>query len=207
MIKNFIKGAMGVLMQSHLLIAKTIHKLILDSYDIDLSLNDLKIGCIKPDFSPRLVNLPHYKNKSFQDISQMINALKSDKLPESFNKVNSFSNELGVILHYLTDYFCSPHNDRLMDKMPTHFIYELNLDYELRKYLKATNILTVPNLSSEDYANINISLIQYIDEKHNQYLKIKPSLSNDIQYILQVCSVAAIGIITSVIIRTYPKTA
>ena len=97
-------------------------------------------------------------------------------LPESLNQVKFFSNELGVILHYLTDYFCSPHNDRLMDKMPAHFIYELNLDNELRKYLKTPNLLPVPNLINEDYANINISLIHYIEEKHNQYLKIKPRL-------------------------------
>ncbi|QGU95887.1 hypothetical protein GOM49_13000 [Clostridium bovifaecis] len=41
--------------------------------------------------------------------------------------------ELGIVVHYLTDYFCYPHNNKKYDFKPIHFIYENRLAYALRK--------------------------------------------------------------------------
>jgi hypothetical protein len=105
--------------------------------------------------------------------------------------------EFGVILHYIADYFCYPHNNKLMNKMPNHILYEMNLELEIRKYLSKSFEPTDLNLTNYDYINLKKSLIHYIEEKHKKYLKEKPSIFNDIHYSLKVCSIVALNIYIS----------
>jgi hypothetical protein len=154
---------------------------------------------MKPDFLPKLIAIPHYKNESFGIVSDMILALQNTPLPVNSKQLKHFSAELGVVLHYVTDYFCYPHNNESIDKMPLHFFYELNLDRELRKYLSSHLEVINNNLDFKAYNNKNVSLIDFIELKHRQYMKECPSLLNDVVYGLQCCYVVAIGIINSLI--------
>ncbi|MFL0268757.1 zinc dependent phospholipase C family protein [Candidatus Clostridium radicumherbarum] len=190
-----------MLVYSHNLIGKTIHKYILDNLGFRLELRDLRYGCMKPDFAPKLIAIPHYKNESFEIISDMILALQNTPLPVNSKQLKHFSAELGVVLHYITDYFCYPHNNKRIDKMPVHFFYELNLDRELRKYVSSPLEVINNNLDLKAYNNINVSIIDFIELKHRQYMKECPSLLNDVVYGLQCCYVVAIGIINSLIIQ------
>lgn len=196
-----------MLIYSHSLIGKTVHKYILDNLGFNLSLADIKYGCMKPDFYPKLMAIPHYKNESFEVISQMILSLQKTKIPVSSKQINHFSMELGVILHYITDYFCYPHNNDHLDKISSHFIYEINLDKELRKYISVSSGILNINLYVEDHNNLKSSLIDFIEGKHKQYLESCPSMNNDIRYGLQACCVVALGIITSVILKSSQEVA
>lgn len=196
-----------MLVYSHSLIGKTIYKYISHDFRINLSLVDIKNGCMKPDFYPKLMAIPHYKNESFEIISQMILSLQNTKLPVSPKQIRHFSNELGVILHFITDYFCYPHNNQVLDKLPAHLIYEINLHKELKKYISSSSEVLDINLNVEDYSNLNTSLIYFIEGKHKQYMEDNPSLLNDVIYGLQACCVVALGIITSVILKSSQEAA
>jgi hypothetical protein len=195
-------------MYSHLLIGRTVYNFILNNFGFKLNYNSLEIGCIKPDISTELINIPHYKEKSFDFIIEKINSLKEVALPESQRELKKFSCDLGIVLHYISDYFCYAHNDKLMDRMPQHFFYEMNLELELRKYLTKSSFKSMDiYLTKEDHNNLKKSLICYINEKHKQYTEEKSRVSNDIYYTLQVNHVVALQIITASIVKAFPEVA
>jgi hypothetical protein len=187
---------------SHLLIARKIHKYILDNLGFNMSLNNLKYGCIKPDFSPKLARIPHYKKDSFYFISELITKMESCQLPNTVGEMNLLSSQLGVILHYIIDYFCFAHNNIFMNKIIPHFIYEVNLGSELKKYLSSYENLPDIELTEEDNINVKKSIIDYIENKHQEYLSDIQSIENDIYYSLQVCEVVTLQLITSMSSKT-----
>lgn len=189
-----------MLVNSHSLIGKTIHKYVKDNLGFNLSAADLKYGCIKPDFHPKLIAISHYKSKSFDTIAQMIISLQNSKLPLSSKDVSHFSTELGVILHYIADYFCYAHNNKNIDKLPAHLFYEINLDRELKKYLSSTSGLLNEKFPLEACGAIENPLVAFIEERHKEYMKEHPSPLNDVIYGLQACCTTASGIVGAVIL-------
>jgi hypothetical protein len=202
-----IKEGIFMHFQSHLLIGKVIHEFILDNYGVNLNPVLLIYGCIKPDISPKLINIPHYKEKSFSIISNRINALQKTTLPKNQKEMTSFSMELGIIIHYITDYFCYAHNNKDTNKLSEHFIYEINLHSDLRKYLSKEFNTGSIGLSLDDKDALETSLVEYIQLKHECYLKEIPKTYVDVRYALEVNCVLALSIITSAIIKGYPQVA
>lgn len=190
-----------LLANSHYTIGKTIHKYILDNVGVNLSLSDIRYGCIIPDFKPRFISIPHYKSKSFETVAQMILSLQNSNFYMSSKQMSSFSTDLGVILHYITDYFCYPHNDAKTDKMPYHIFYEIALNRELKKYLASPSWMMDMSLEAKGLSKYRTSVIDLIEEKHNQYLKETPSLLNDVIYGLQCCCMVASKVINSAVLK------
>lgn len=117
---------------SHFIIAKALYKSFSKNLNIELDLNSFRYGCIKPDFTPSLMRISHYKDKSFEKICSRITSLENNTFPETKEDMKKFSMELGIVAHYLTDYFCYPHNNKKYDFKPIHFMYENRLAYALR---------------------------------------------------------------------------
>ena len=90
-------------------------------------------------------------------------------------ETRAFSRELGVIMHYVTDYFCRVHNDINGIKHSEnlrHIIYEQKFQRTLEEY--ELEILREKNLNNEDEAIKrinNTSLKMYLMYKHNKYMK------------------------------------
>jgi hypothetical protein len=191
-----------VLVSSHNVIGKTIYNYILANLGVKLSLQDIKNGCMMPDFHPKFMSIPHYKSKSFETIAQMILSLQNTNFSVSPKHMSRFSTDLGIILHYITDYFCYPHNDAEADKMPYHVFYEIKLDKELRKYISSPFWMLDMNLEVEGCSNFRTSLIDLIEVKHKRYMNERPNLLNDVIYGLQSCCVVASEVINSVILKS-----
>lgn len=160
---------------THAIYARKIAEHIRLMYGINLKRYSLIYGSIKPDVSVLFSGAPHYINKSLDGLCQ-----NAELLIESTNNVNeietrAFSRELGVILHFITDYFCRAHNDINGRKHPTnysHVLYEQKFQNKLKTYeLDAVRENIVATLEN-DLEKINkTSLKEYIRYKHNRYMR------------------------------------
>lgn len=177
---------------THLLIAKHIKKAIEKKLNVKIHHQSFSRGNIVPDIYPKLILLPHYKKDSFGKIINMINLLRNDSLSIFYKNNKAFCVKLGIINHYLADFFCFPHNDYNTNKFVPHNIYEINL---------ASQFYTV---DLNDICNNSISLIaetntlnieQFIEEKHYEYMHTAPSINKDIIYSVNVCSAVSYLII------------
>lgn len=178
--------------QTHILIAKYINKVIQKNFNITISSNSFRYGSIKPDIDPRMLSIPHYKNDSFDIIMKMIVSLQKYNLPLHDKELKIFSAKLGVINHYLTDFFCFPHNDAKSRHLVPHLIYENKLAQEFYKInLDKICTKTISSITKSS----NIKMKEYIEMRHIEYMNSKPSINKDIFYSVEICTTVSYMIV------------
>lgn len=180
---------------THILIAGKINEIIGDKLQTTLSTKGLKYGSIKPDITPRLLRMKHLKNRSINQICSMIEDMKNTKFPETKKGRLKFSMKLGIIMHYITDFFCYAHNHPEFKSKFKHFKYEWKVAFEYTKVdvkrvliNACNNVLEYNSLNDGDFKN-------YINQKHDEYMKNIPGIENDIKYSLEMCFTIALIIV------------
>ena len=113
---------------THLLIGNSIINNIDNKNSFFINEKSFLYGNIKPDLPSKYYLIKHYLDESLDMIIHKINYLCTLSL-ESLSKdftINSFNQELGVICHFLCDFFCVPHSYRWEFKhsMKEHLQYE-----------------------------------------------------------------------------------
>lgn len=97
-------------------------------------------GNIKPDCTPKYKRMKHYYDESIDMVIENIQYLSSLKLEDIYYKmtIGKFSEELGVICHFLCDFFCAPHYYRWEFKstkaVKHHMLYEQKLSKLAKEY-------------------------------------------------------------------------
>lgn len=96
------------------------------------------------------------------------------------------SKDLGVITHYIADYFTFPHNIEYPGTMTEHIHYEAQLKVDFREFvrkMKETHAhFQEVNMRSAD------EICAFIKKCHTEYLHAVKSVENDCRYILQICA-------------------
>ena len=118
-------------MGTHKIIANNI--LVFVDSDLVQLIDEKKFiwGNIKPDYVSKYKLKKHYYNESIEMILNKIYFLSSMSVQEVVNIYGKkkFSAELGVVCHFLCDYFCLAHKSRWRFKsaMKKHVLYEKHL--------------------------------------------------------------------------------
>lgn len=122
---------------------------------------------MKPDFIPNLAKRKHYIKESFDFVVDKILSLL--KLPSynllDKNKRKRIDVEMGIICHFLTDFFCVPHNQRWEFKhhMIPHVKYESILDQKA-KSLNIVEKLKMPPILNNSRESVSDFLIEVLEE-------------------------------------------
>ena len=141
-------------------------------------------GNLKPDSVSKYKFKKHYFDESFTMIVNKIKFLASLSLDDIFIRysLRKFNQELGVICHFICDYFCVPHYQRWEFKSPgavkDHVLYENDLNkfakfYDIRREINTS-------LTCEE-------IRRYINNLQKEYAG-KISYETDIQYSSHICS-------------------
>lgn len=133
-------------------------------------------GNIKPDCVPKYTFMKHYFDESIDMVVGKITYLSSLTLEDVYYKmtIGKFSEELGVICHFLCDYFCAPHYYRWEFKSTSavkhHMMYEKKLA-KIAKQFRPMGIINT-NLKPENIKDFILKLqIQYDGKvNHNKDL-------------------------------------
>lgn len=186
-----------MLVQSHKVMADIIFDQIEEKTEFSLSRRYFKLGNMSPDLPFYHSHLKHYKAQNYGFILDMIEELTTIDPFKNIGSLNKYSYRLGVICHYVCDYFCLPHHDRAAfeDRLMEHLSYERALHKELKKY-HPDNL--IKHTSLDLYQNHNF--MELIDDFHNEYISKELSYKNDVKY-----GIFAGSIICSVIIITTVK--
>lgn len=133
---------------THILIGKSIVENINENKSFFISDKNFIYGNIKPDISSKYVLQKHYLEESLEMIFTKVEylcTLNLDCISKYFS-ISKFSQELGVICHFLCDFFCVPHSRRweMTHSMNKHITYEKELsivakETDLRRF-KGDNI-------------------------------------------------------------------
>lgn len=189
---------------THMFIADRILTQLKDCCDIVIDRKFFIYGSIKPDYDPKLIYIEHYEKDSMNFVLDEIKYLSS--LPYSSEKdfLKRYSMRLGVVMHYLSDYFCHAHNNMILEShMLRHFIYEFRLAgtvRRLKKYITIPVSSMVPPVFSGD-------IINYLKARLESYKNAKTSCINDITWALEVSFAVCLYIINASLNNTGPSAA
>ena len=130
-----------MLINTHFIISKSILKNLEDKKAFFISDKNFIYGNIKPDISSKYVLDKHYLEESLSMILEKIKnlcKLTLDSLKKYFS-ISKLSQELGVICHFLCDFFCAAHSERWrfthsMDTMSKHVAYENKIHDDIEEF-------------------------------------------------------------------------
>lgn len=181
---------------THIRLAEIIYKSLDNELKTKIRKSSFKYGNIKPDLNRMIIKFPHTIEGSFSHIIKEI-----EQLIDQVNSLNQmekreFSQRLGIITHYIADYFCMPHNKCIMNNgLVKHLLYERKVS----RLCKSTKDIRRSNVKDDFNSASYTCIAEYITEKHGKYLMEAHSLSVDIEYAIQACvTVASIIIITCI---------
>ncbi|KXZ39351.1 Zinc dependent phospholipase C [Alkalithermobacter thermoalcaliphilus JW-YL-7 = DSM 7308] len=189
-----------MLVQTHKIISHHIYTNIKNELNIDLNKKFLMYGSMKPDIALSLALRKHYKNENLDFVIDQILSLTEEGLNENFISINKFSTKLGIITHFLSDFFCLPHSNReyYHDKLIQHLNYENKLHSKF-KNLNLLYKIKVPYV--KDVNKENIKLV--IDELYDEYINNSQGFENDIKHSINISSVIGIIIIKNSIVLSH----
>lgn len=140
------------------------------------------IGSIWPDCTISFIYRRHSKEETFSIMREEL-----EKLVKSYQKkgINGkFCRHLGIVTHYIADYFTYPHNDFYPGSIKDHCNYEKELKFYLREYVKTEEA------QRERLENLNVEsleeICELIEKKHREYADDLKMIKQDCAYIVAI---------------------
>ncbi len=197
--------------KSHISLARYIvHSL--DNQELVKHRKAFYIGSILPDCKPSFLTTKHEFTGTFSMVEDKIRQMISEYDPVEHSERN-YAINLGQVLHYIADYFTFPHNEIYDGNLKDHCVYEKELKFGLRAYIKSgeaervSESMASRTAASEPVENmpaVNVSveeidscdaLMKFIKKAHQEYLNMKHSIEKDCLYIVQICQQVAEAIL------------
>ena len=171
-----------MILNTHLTISNALIENLDSGKSFFISEKNFIYGNIKPDMTSKYVLHKHYLKESFDMIIGKIKSLCKLSLDfiEKYFSISKFSQELGVICHFLCDFFCVPHSQRweFSHSFKKHVIYEK----DLQSIAKDTNFKTLEKTSIH-----NIGVEEFFNKLYKEYVK-KEDFENDLFFSTYMCN-------------------
>lgn len=141
------------------------------------------VGSILPDCKPSFLTTKHAFNETFEMVQKRIE--NYIEYSASLDKhTMKGARDLGQIIHYTADYFTFPHNKHYDGNLKDHCVYEKKLLLALKEYLN--NYDVTKRTEYEIYFESLDELIEFIKERHKEYVSRKRNVEDDCRFIVMV---------------------
>ena len=170
--------------KSHISLARYI---VANTTDEELKKHKLSfyIGSVLPDCLPSFIYKRHEITGTFPQVKKRMERLIIGKKKRTLKRKRRYYMNLGEITHYVADYFTYPHNHVYPGTMKDHCRYENRLKHELRHFLKTEEANKLTGQKNEQFVSLE-ALVEYIRQKHEEYLHNPLNTRHDILNIVQV---------------------
>lgn len=168
-------------MKTHIILSKSLLGNIDENKQFFLNDRSFVYGNVKPDILSKYKLKKHYLDESYEMVRSKIDYFSSmdlDTLEKYYTK-NEFSQEMGVICHFLADFFCVAHSERWEFK------------HSLKIHVQYENGLTKV---AKDY-NLKNDRRQYVDDLDEFFAKLYREYKangnfeeNDLKYAAYMCN-------------------
>ncbi len=173
--------------KSHIALARY---LVRNSCNLDLFQHKkvFYFGSIQPDLNPGMISTPHEFESSYGKLKETILELTAGF--HGGTDSASFWRNLGIVLHYIADYFTFPHNSNYEGTLKDHCLHERDMKYYLRYFVQTPEAAVILHRQKyrEKWAETPEDLFRYIEEAHWCYLRRSHSVEDDCRWIVEICS-------------------
>ncbi|MCI8326895.1 MAG: zinc dependent phospholipase C family protein [Lachnospiraceae bacterium] len=141
------------------------------------------LGSILPDIQPSFLYKKHEFSGTFDQVCERIGLLSALQ-GEDRKQKTKYYRDLGQITHYIADYFTFPHNKVYPGNLKEHCSYEGELKQRLLKYLE-TKEGREEHLKQMEFISSK-ELCDFVKKNHEEYLKRKIGIEEDIRHIVSL---------------------
>ena len=144
----------------------------------------LYFGSILPDCTISFLTKRHCVEETFDVCEKkMVDFLEHYKTKKKGLTILS-SIRMGVVLHYVADYFTFPHNSHYPGNLKDHCVYEESLKHQMRRFMNIRRDSTDCIYDRKNAREIHSisDLLLYIQEKHEKYIHDKGNVNLDCAY-------------------------
>lgn len=141
-------------------------------------------GNILPDCVPSFITRRHTIDETFEYMRKELTLLIEDY---NYNQgiTGYFCRHLGVLLHYVADFFTYPHNSFYPGTLKDHCSYEKDMKFYMRAYVKTDDAKRCRNMDFD--AKTVEDVCHFIRESHAHYAKEQHNVSRDCNIIVSIC--------------------
>ncbi|MDP4110407.1 MAG: zinc dependent phospholipase C family protein [Bacillota bacterium] len=163
----------------HMLIASKTCELLEKEYGLAVNRPAFMLGNVLPDTSPRMKRPVHRIENWGDRVNLMIDKLETG-VPVSNRR---YSLRLGVVCHFVSDFFCLAHNDAYYLKQIAHFIYETRQSKEFIR-LKRSDENFDPSL----FIPPDMDVIAYLAERHKAFISNEVTYEREFSDSVEICA-------------------
>lgn len=142
------------------------------------------LGNLLPDCTPSFLTRRHNMEETFSILKKELRLL-IEGYDHTKGITAYFCRHLGIILHYVADYFTYPHNPFYPGNLKAHCQYEEALKHQIRSYVNSS--YAVRERSNDEKPKTVEQICQHIQAMHTQYANSIHSTFNDCAFITHVC--------------------
>lgn len=144
----------------------------------------LYFGSILPDCTIGFLTKRHCMEETFDVCEKkMLRFLEHYKTRKRGISISS-SVRMGVVLHYIADYFTFPHNAHYPGSLKDHCIYEECLKHQMRRFMnnrKESEDCSYELRNTKTMHSIS-ELLAFVKEKHEKYINDANNVNLDCAY-------------------------
>lgn len=173
--------------RSHTNVARCLLDYMEQTEGVEFNRKAFYFGNLKPDLKGEYLSKRHYPSLMFDEVMDKLRAfIARFRLAQSGTR--SFSEALGEICHYITDFFSYPHNDTIYNKsLLAHYIYEKRAGFRIKSHVNEQRFAQFAETASDYVPETTEELISAIKAKHEVYTGQKQhGISDDIRHICEV---------------------
>lgn len=170
---------------SHIVISGIVNRYIKRWYGTSINKYSFIYGNIIPDYKSDYTKIPHYKSSMPDFLHNEILSLSNIKQKNSAEFDKKISYRLGIICHYLADFFCYAHSPKFNGGFLAHIKYEFMLGKYNRK--KKRILKKIDFLHPDDIITEPTKLIERLNDLLLEYEEGYNSFGTDIIYTVEAC--------------------
>lgn len=161
-------------------------------------------GNIAPDYAPTMLVPTHFGKACTRAIDDIANELSEHYLNDTGRVSAEYSKQLGIMCHFICDYFCFAHNKDFSGNLKQHMAYENRLDLFLRrccvkmyenKESAANSFFDLDGNSEIQLSGSTKNLSMDIDSLKSDYLSLGNTFRNDLSFAFDTCMLSISSII------------
>ena len=160
---------------------------LIDSMRVD-GLKEYKkafyLGSILPDCIPSFITRKHNIQETFDILREEIRSITEDYDTER-GMNGYFCRHLGVVTHYVADYFTFPHNHTFEGTMREHCAYEKELKHVFKEYVHSEEAVRIREKNGT-FTTVE-EICRFIKKMHEEYLSAIKVVKEDCMYIVELC--------------------
>ena len=157
----------------------------LTSQGIQLDRELFVVGNLLPDYLPELILNPHFTLKCQREIHIFTEALAGQPVTRGEQLPPEYALRLGILCHYLTDYFTFAHTPEFRLGLKQHGAYEQQLNAYFRDhYTQEESTLSGVRFESAESARDVVKEVYRL--KRDYRAEVCP-LSRDVRYAFTAC--------------------